>query len=288
MVATMGGQSQVVTFALDWLLQRGDAIVQVIVLHVAPQNPRTRRALKQLASEFPGDQYLFADMPIRYRALTLSDGTSSLTDIQSAADAEATWQFVHHLLSDLKAEGHSIDLVIAGGRRIMGLMAQSAALLLFGHQDRVWHLYTSETLLKRAQDGAIRHASPNDDVRLIQVPFIPWGSYFPALRELAGATPERVRANQIRQLDNQERVHCENVMRQLTDRQRDVLRLLAMGRSPQATAEEMNVSLKTVDTHKTKILDLCRNEWQVLPETRLDYHFVRDKFRNLFEATNTG
>lgn len=170
----------------------------------------------------------------------------------------------------------------------MGLMAQSAALLLFGHQDRVWHLYTSETLLKRAQDGAIRHASPNDDVRLIQVPFIPWGSYFPALRELAGATPERVRANQIRQLDNQERVHCENVMRQLTDRQRDVLRLLAMGRSPQATAEEMNVSLKTVDTHKTKILDLCRNEWQVLPETRLDYHFVRDKFRNLFEATNTG
>lgn len=280
----MGGQSQVVTFALDLLLQRGESIAQVIVLHVAPQNPRTRNALEQLASEFPGDRYLFADVPIRYRPLTLTNGTVPLQDIRSEADAQATWQFVYRLLSDLKTEGHSIDLVIAGGRRIMGLMAQSAALLLFGHADRLWHLYTSEELRARAQEGAVRHASPPDEVRLIQVPFVPWGSYFPALRELAGASPERVRENQIRQLDNQERMHCQNVSAQLTDRQREVLRLLSLGRTPQQTAEELNIALKTVDSHKTKILDLCRNEWQVLPETRLDYHFVRDKFRNLFEA----
>lgn len=282
MVTTMGGQSQVVTFALDWLLQRGEPISQVIVLYVAPQSPRTRKALEQLASEFPGDRYRFADKPIRYRPMVVTNGAAPLTDVQSETDAEATWQFVYRLLSDLKTEGQEIDLVIAGGRRIMGLMAQGAALLLFGHQDRLWHLYTQQELLARAQDGAVRHARSDDIVRLIRVPFVPWGSYFPALRDLTGAPASRVLEHHIRQLDNQEQAHCQNVSAELTKRQRAVLRLLALGRTPQETAEELDITLKTVDTHKTKILDLCRNEWQVPPEVRLDYHFVREKFRNTF------
>jgi hypothetical protein len=36
-----------------------------------------------------------------------------------------------------------------------------------------------------------------------------------------------------------------------------------------------------VDSHKTVILELCRNEWQIPLGTRLDYHFLRDKFRDL-------
>lgn len=282
LVVTMGGQAQVVTFALDWLLARGAQYSQLLVLHVAPRDPRTRSALAQLATEFPGDEYLFAGIPLRFRPVLIQAGTSPLDDISSEADAEATWQFMYQVLSDLKAEGQAIDLVIAGGRRIMGLMAQSAALLLFGHQDRVWHLYTSAELRARAHEGAVRHAAPDEDAHLIQIPFVPWGAYFPGLREMAGAPPARVRETQIRQLDAQERAHCERVMHELTKRQQDVLRSLGLGRTPQETAEELNVTLKTVDTHKTKILDLCRNEWRMPPDARLDYHFVREKFRDMF------
>lgn len=283
LVTTMGGQSQVVTFALDWLLAQGESIAQVIVLHVASQDARTHKALEQLASEFARDEYAFAAKPIRLRAVSVRNGDAPLQDILTEADAEATWQFVFRLLADLKRQGHALDLCIAGGRRMMGLMAQSAALLLFGHRDRVWHLFTPDELITRAYEGAIRHVPPEAGVRLIQVPFVPWGEYFPALREMAGASAARVMENQIRQLDYEERARCERVVAELTERQRAVLRELARGRTPQATAEALSISLKTVDTHKTRVLDLCRNEWHVLPETRLDYHFLREKFRNLFE-----
>lgn len=283
LVTTMGGQAQVVTFALDWLLGQGDEIAQVIVLHVAPQNPRTHKALEQLSSEFPHDHYRFANRPIRLRALTVMRGATPLQDICSEADAEATWQFMYQLLADLKTQGHTLDLVVAGGRRMMGLMAQSAALLLFGHQDRVWHLYTPDDLIARAYEGALRHVSPEEGVRLIRVPFVPWGAYFPALRELAGAPAERVLEKQIRQLEHEERAHCERAVAELTERQRDVLRELARGRTPPETATALNISLKTVDSHKTTILEVCRNEWNVLAETRLDYHFLREKFRKVFD-----
>ncbi|MDL1895093.1 histidine kinase [Anaerolineae bacterium CFX7] len=283
LVATMGGQSQVVTLALDWLLAQGEEIAQVIVVHVAPQAPRTHKALEQLASEFPRDHYAFANKAIRLRVLSVRNASAPLQDIRTEADAEATWQFMYRLLAELKQQGHALDLVVAGGRRMMGLMAQSAALLLFGHRDRVWHLYTPEDLRARAHEGAIRHVGPAEGVRLIRAPFVPWGSYFPALREMAGASAARVLDTQIRQLDHAERARCERVLAALTERQRQVLEHLARGSLPQAVAEALNISLKTVDTHKTKILDLCRNEWDVLPETRLDYHFLREKFRGLFE-----
>lgn len=36
LITTMGGQAQVVTFALDWLLAQGEPIGEVIVLHLSP------------------------------------------------------------------------------------------------------------------------------------------------------------------------------------------------------------------------------------------------------------
>lgn len=278
-VTTMGGQAQVVTFALDWLLAQGAPISQVIVLHLSAQDPRVRRALEQLSTEFRGEQYLYAAQAMRFRALAVTTANGALLDVRNEAAAEVTWQFVYQLLSDLKREGHRIDLCLAGGRRMMGLMALSAAMLLFGHQDRIFHLYTPDDLRQRAFEGAIRHAAPDGGVRLIQVPLVPWGAYFPSLRDLSGVPAAQVVNTQIRQLDTQEQVRCRNVLLQLTERQRDVLRLLASGKTPQQTAEELSITLKTVDSHKTAILDFCRNEWQVLPETKLDFRFIRDKFQ---------
>jgi CRISPR-associated protein Csx14 len=297
LVVTMGGQAQVVTFALDWLLAQGESIREVVVLHLSPEDERTRRALDQVAAEFSDDRYRHAsrngqgEQRCRLRLAPMRRGSprpldsaqEKLADIRDEADAEATWQTVYHLLSSLKTQGRSpgslrsLHLCIAGGRRMMGLLALSAAMLLCGHDDRVWHMYTPAEFLRQAQDGAIMHARPEDGVRLIQVPIVPWGAYFPALRDLT-RPPAQIIAAQTAHLDEAERARCRAVVARLTRRQMDVLRSFAAGLPPQEAAEALGISLKTVDSHKTAILGECRVAWSLPEEAWLDYHFLHDKF----------
>jgi CRISPR-associated protein Csx14 len=280
LVVTLGGQAQVVTFALDALLARNEVVNQVIVLHLSAENPRVAKALAQLAREFANEQYAYARVPMRYRALPLGDARGVLRDIRTESDAEVVWQTVYALIADLKAQAQLLHLCIAGGRRIIGLMAMSAAVLLFDHQDRLWHLFTPDELRQRAFEGALMHVQPSHGVRLIQVPMSPWGAYFPGLRALVGSPSARVITQPQTWLATDERAHVQHVLAQLSERQREVLREFARGLTPQQVAERLYISIKTVDSHKTVILDLCRNEWQIASGTRLDYHFLREKFRD--------
>jgi len=172
---------------------------------------------------------------------------------------------------------------------VMGLMAVSAALLHFDHRDRLWHLYTPDELREEAFEGAVLHArsdaapGPARGVRLIQVPLAPWGAYFPGLKQMVGAPAASVVRAQMEWLESDERARCQRVMKRLTERQRGVLQLVAAGRTTQEVAEAFNISLKTVDAHKTATLAECRNEWAAPSGGRLDYHFLRTKFGPCFE-----
>ncbi len=282
LVTTMGGQAQVVTFALDWFLAQGEPIRQVIVLHLSPQDPRVAKALRQLAAEFSGDRYVCAGIPMQFRQTPITNEQGSLLDIRNEGGAEAAWQTVYRLVADLKSQHRTLHVCVAGGRRLMGLMAISAAMLHFDHQDRLWHLYTPDDLRQRAFEGAIMHVAPEAGVRLIQVPMVPWGTYFPALKQLIGASSAHVIAAQAQWLKSEDHLRCRRVVERLTERQRAVLQLFAAGRTPQEVAEAFSISLKTVDTHKTTILAECHTEWATPPGGRLDYHFLRDKFGPYF------
>ena len=52
LLATLGGQPQVVTFTLDLLLQRGFPISEVIVIHPQAAHPRLQHSLDRLNAEF--------------------------------------------------------------------------------------------------------------------------------------------------------------------------------------------------------------------------------------------
>ena len=275
LVVTMGGQAQVVTFALDWLVTQSEPIREVVVLHLATPDARHRRALEQVTAEFHGDRY--DGQPCRLRLVPVRRVGERVADIRDETDAEATWQTVYELLSTLRAQGRSLHLCIAGGRRMMGLLILSAAMLLCGHHDRVWHMYTPDAFLEAARDGAIMHARREDGVRLIQVPVVPWGAYIPALRDLA-QTPAHVIAAQTAWLDEAERDRCRAVMERLTERQREVLHVIADGHSPQSVAEQLSITLNTVNSHKTVILAECRTAWGLPEDTHLSYHFLREKF----------
>jgi CRISPR-associated protein Csx14 len=76
------------------------------------------------------------------------------------------------------------------------------------------------------------------------------------------------------------------VVQQLTPRQVEVLQAFAAGLSPQEVAERLSVTLKTVDSHKTAILDQCRIAWGVAEEERWTYRELRQRFERYYRAAS--
>lgn len=277
MVATLGGQPQVVTFALDTLLGQGVDIARVVVLYL-PTDAVVERSLARLAGELGNGSY-------RGRALAyaaepvVQNGRRPVSDITNEADAEEVWQAVNRRVAQLKANDQVLHICITGGRKLLALLTMSAAMLHFGHHDVLWHMYTPAEVIAEAQGGAMMHLPPDTDFSMIRVPMMPWGSYFPTLRELARPLGNSdVLAGPRQMMDYGEQSRCQKVVANLTPRQRDVLRLLAEGNNPQTVAAQLRLKLSTVDSHKSAILVECRNAWDLPDDTWLDYRFVREKF----------
>ncbi len=281
MVATVGGQPQVVTFALDALLAQGVPVEEIYLLHLSPRNPRVAASLKRLLAEFQDGVYLAANHPCRVRRVPLKDGVNILEDIRNQRESQAVLGSVQRLLMDLKRQGHAVHLCVAGGRRVVALLAVAAAALLCDHRDRVWHIYTPDAIRAQAEEGAIMHVPPEAGVRLVPVPLVPWGEYFPTLRSLA-LGGEASLDRHLRRLSAEEERRCREVWARLTPRQQAVLRAFARGLRPQEVAEELGVSLHTVNSHKTAVLAECRNAWGMEEGSWLDYHFLRDQFGPFF------
>ncbi len=270
LICTLGKQAQVVTFALDYLLAQGEDIKEVVVLHLS----QSVEALRRLFPEFSEEQY--RGETCRFRAISLRRGDTLLSAIQTEADADAVRAQIHELIGTLKQQHRRLHLSIAGGPRMLALMTLSTALLHCGHQDHVWHMYTQPDFLVRAKAERLLHDETGDRMWLVEVPIVPWGAYFSALQQ--PASPQEAMRAQTEWLDNAERQHCEQVWKKLTPRQKEVLRAFARGLNPQSVAEELTISIKTVDSHKTAILAECKLAWALPENTRLSFHFLKDKF----------
>ena len=266
MLATLGGQPQVITFALDELLARGFPIREVIVLYLSAEGSQVNRALERLLVEFEGD--IYRGQPCRLRPMAVRVGLTRLHDILSDQDAITTSEMLRDLIIELKREHYQLHVCLSGGRRLMALLLVPLAMTYFGYGDRLWHIYTPDEFQAQAHDGQIMHARPEDGVRLIQVPFVPLGALGDPLgMDRPAARPDETRWQR-----------CRAVWEKLSQRQREVLRLLAAGHTPQQVAEKLSISIKTFSSHHSKILAECRLAWE-LPETRrLDYRFVQIEF----------
>ncbi|GAB4580219.1 MAG: CRISPR-associated ring nuclease [Anaerolineales bacterium] len=272
LVATLGGQPQVVTFTLDLLLAQGEQIEQVVIVYLA-SSPRYYQAARLLAGEFAGDRY--QQRAIHFRSLPVQMGGKKLEEARTRTEVEAVRVTFFDLFSTLKAQGRRLHLSLTGGRRIMALLALSTAMHHFTTEDQVWHLYTPDEIAKKARDGAILHVSPAEDVHLISVPLVPWGSYLPGLRPLLGASPQAVRAQGWQ--DEAEHARCQTVWNSLTPRQRAVLEVLAYGLLREQAANRLGVAVTTLDSHKTEIFRQCQLAWS--EEVKIDLQFLRERFK---------
>ncbi len=285
LVATVGGQPQIVTFALDALLARGFVVSELCVVHLEARSKRLQAALKRLEHELKDVRYRGVVEKVVFRPILNKSTRQQLDDIRDDADANLTWQTINELIAQLKRAGHIVHVCVTGGRRMLALQTMSAAMLYFGDEDRMWHMYTPDEVLDEARGGAMMHLpDSHTGFELIRVPMMPWGRYFPFLRELAQPTPTSdVLARQRGVLDSAERKKCQSVVAKLTRRQEDVLRELAKGVHPDAAAETLNITRKTLNSHQTIILAECRNVWGLPDKPQLDYRFIADKFgQNMF------
>lgn len=280
LICTLGGQPQVVTFALDCLVRRGEVISDVFVFHLSPGDGRIDHSLRCLHRAFDDPRY--RNQAGRFRAIPVKFGGQLLPAIRTEAEAEAVRQAVFTLVADLKQTGRILHLCIAGGPRMMGLMALSAASLFCGHADKVWHMHTDPAFRARANEGAIMHDETGEQVRLVPVPVVPWASYLPPFMRLSHS-PAELMSVQTAWMDQGERQRCQQVWDRLKDsRAGDVLRGFAAGQRPDEVADTLSISSKTVSSYNTRILAECRNAWGLPAGHYLNFSFVREKFRNFF------
>ncbi len=275
LIATLGGQPQVVTFTLDLLLQEGYPISEVIVLHPdTTSQPRLQTALQRLSVEFSDGYYQAGQRHILFRSHVLEDDGQPISDIISSEEhADSILNSVHRLIGDLKREPCLIHLSVSGGRRMISLLALSVASLNFDRHDCIWHIYTARYLQEQARDGKVMHLPASEDLRLTQVPFPALGAYTSPLSSFRS-----VREEQRLQMEAQEHMRCTETVNRATRSQLRVLQAFAKGLRPQRVAEELGISPVTVHTHKTALLNLCRQSWNIPSEEPLDYLFLRDQF----------
>ena len=276
LLATLGGQPQVVTFTLDLLLQKGFPISEVIVVHPKASQPRLQRSLTRLSNEFVGN-YCNEQRVIHFHSHVLQLDGEPIEDISDDPHADGTLETLHKLIGSLKRQGYHIHLSVTGGRRLMSLLAISVAALNFDRHDHIWHIFTPESVQEQAKDGRLMHVPPEAGVKLIQGQFIALGAYI--YNESFHIAQQEQRA----QMDANERACCKQVVQETTPAQRKVLETFAQGLRPQQVAAQLGVELVTVHTHKTVLLRLCRNAWNISNDEHLDYHFLHTKFASYFE-----
>jgi len=274
LLATLGGQPQVVTFTLDLLLERGIPIREVIVVHLASYDSRLQRSIDCLSAEFPGDRYRTTGQPIRFRRHILKQYEAPIDDIVDDRSADGALNAMDELIRDLKRQERVIHFSITGGRRLIGFLSFSAALLNFEHLDRLWHIHTPEDVQTRVRDGFCMHVEPRDNVHLIEVPFARLAQ--PVLARLLSAESANARTI-ISMQEKQERTEQQRRGRKLLGRvtpmPRKVLQLFVRGFTPQEVASELNISIKTVSSHTTALLRESRNIWNIPEDKKLDYRF---------------
>jgi CRISPR-associated protein Csx14 len=277
LVATLGGEPQIVTFTLDLLLQRGIPIYEVIVIHPAA-SPRIQQSLARLNAEFVGDRYTFQGCSriIHFRQQVLSHYESTINDIIDEATAGGTLDTIGELIRSLKQQQRIIHFSISGGRRLMAFLSFSAALLYFETPDELLHLYTPEHVKERADKSGAMHIEPGDGRRLIQVPFARAAQPFFAM--MLNHTPSNTIQTQREQQQAEDQKRCEQVYAVLNARTREVLDTIAQGCHPREVAEALHLDASTISYYTSKIYRECRNAWEVPEDMRLDYRFVQAKF----------
>jgi len=246
-VATLGHEPQVVTIALDLLLARGHDVRDVTVVHTS--SPAVLAGLRAVRGEFASGRY-----PARLRSVPVRAESGPLDDFRTESDVRSLLAALYRAVRDAKRAHDVVHLSLAGGRKVMGVAAMVVAQLLFGPEDRAWHL-----LSEGWSPGAPRrmHLEPGETAHLVPVPVLRWtdsGAMLAALAELDDPLEAIRRYEEIVRGERMRR-RREFVERWLTPAEREVARLACLGLDNGAIARRLGRSRRTVGNQLSAVYD---------------------------------
>jgi CRISPR-associated protein Csx14 len=283
LLATLGGQPQVITFTLDLLLQRNIPISEVNIVHPAAKPDSSMgRSVERLVEEFPGDRYKVDGRIIHLRRHVLRYYGQPLDDIVDETCADGALNTMFELIRSLKQRQCIVHFSITGGRRLVSFLSISAAILSFDHADRIWHIYTPEAVQQRVRGGEYMHALPQDGIRLIEVPLARLSQTLLSQLLDTHTSARELIYSQTELAEAEERARCKQVVDTATPRQREVLEAFARGLHPREVAKHLSIDMTTVSSHTSVLLRLSRNAWNINDNERHDYRFLQTKFAKYF------
>jgi len=180
LVATLGSEAQVVSLALDRLLEKGEPIREVVVVHTAPEVEPIRSAYCRLNAEVLPYARREPPVTLRFEMIFRPDG-APVVDTATEEDAGAVFTTLYRLVKGFKRERRRVHLSVAGGRKVMSVYGMAVAQLLFEEDDCVWHVLSEGALLASKE----MHASSAEGVTLIPIPVLRWSSLPPVYTKLA-------------------------------------------------------------------------------------------------------
>jgi CRISPR-associated protein Csx14 len=237
LVTTLGAEAPVISITTQLLLAQGVPLAGVELLHTIPTDPAIRSALAAVQSAF-------AD---RTQWPTLIATQLPVTDVLSPGELDAFANALFGVLKKWLRLGHTVHLLLAGGRKSMAMIGVTTAQLLFGPEDRIWYLYSDDNL--RASG---RHTlRSTDDARLVQIPLPPPLTAPIYGHALEAETPDEARSLLARQVVEQRRRFVED---ELTPAEREVARFVVQDVATVGEiAARLHKSPKTVTNQLTSI-----------------------------------
>src|SRR5665213_124559 len=173
----------------------------------------------------------------------LLEHQSDMEVIAEAADGRACVQTAEQSLPDVILMDVAMPEMngIEAARRILAANPKTAIVMLSMHQDESYVLRS----LKAGAKGYLLKDSPREDV-LAAVRAAAEGRSF-----LSRKVSRILQEDYVRQLESK---GLEDSYDLLTDREREILQLLAEGKANKEVANLLNISLTTVETHRGHIL----------------------------------
>jgi len=199
-----------------------------------------------LPAAFESDEML---QRYRYRFEELQGRRGPIEDVTTAEESEDTFEDIFRMVRRYKLDGYRVHLNIAGGRKPMSIYGMVTAQMLFGDEDRLWHLVSNPQLVQSRR----LFPQAGDEYQLVPVPVIRASDRPDLLRQFQNAQ-EAVREQEALRQELKYALFLEK----LTNTERQVARLLAQGLSNDAIAEKLTNAPSTISSHLSSIY----GKWQ--------------------------
>lgn len=257
LIATLGSKPQLVTLAVDCLLQSGESLDEIIVVHTYRDRTETQLALSRLSAD------LSKTTPqIKLRFLELSKNGIALQDVTSPEEVDASFRALYAEVRTIKMHDQAIHLLIAGGRRTLTVFGMAVAQMLFDDRDHLWHISSHPDL----ESSGRLHANLNEWAKLIPIPVIPWGRLSPAFDILHTVDDPFIAARQLSAFRLREQWDLARIfiLTKISPAELLVVELLIReDLSQNEIAEKLSLSQRTVEQHLRSVYRKAADHWDV-------------------------